>query len=122
MENHTSFGGLVRALREHMGKTIKDLASYMNWSIVYLSDIERGRRNPPAVDALKKMALFLQCNEDELIDSANKERKRVEIELKSGSINATDTALLLARRWSDLTEQQLSDIMEILKKKDANEQ
>ena len=121
MDNQSSFGGMVRALREGMGKTLKDFAAYMGWSIVYVSDIERGRRNPPSLDALKKMSSFLHCDEGFLIDKANKARNRVEIELK-GNPETINTALLLARRWSDLTEQQLSDITEIINKKDADEQ
>ncbi|MDR2489737.1 MAG: helix-turn-helix domain-containing protein [Desulfovibrio sp.] len=81
MRNPNSFGDLLRSMREQAGKTLKDLAGHMGWSIVYLSDIERGKRNPPNVGDVKKMAVALGIEAATLLDAANRQRNRVELNI-----------------------------------------
>jgi transcriptional regulator with XRE-family HTH domain len=108
-----TFGQLLRRCREDAGKTLKDAAASLGFSAVYLSDIERGRRNPPAAEAIKKIAAFIGCSASQLLDQADLDRKRVEIPLTSAA-TSNEAALALARRWTDLTEDQLQHIMNIL--------
>lgn len=116
MRNPNSFGDLLRGLRERAGKTLKDLAEPMGWSIVYLSDIERGKRNPPNTGDILKIALNLEVQATELLDSANRQRNRVELNFGGDDCVVTDAALMLARRWTDLTEDEAREIMKILDK------
>lgn len=117
MKSPNSFGDLLRELRQQAGKTLKGLAEHMDWSIVYLSDIERGKRNPPSVGDIKKMAIFLDIQADKLLDMANRQRNRVELNIESDDCVVTDAALMLARRWTDLTDDEAREIMEILNKR-----
>jgi Predicted transcriptional regulators len=114
MRNPNSFGDLLRSLREQAGKTLKDLAGPMGWSIVYLSDIERGKRNPPSTDDILKIAMALGVKATTLLDSANRQRNRVELNIGSEDCAVADAALMLARRWTDLTEDEAREIMKIL--------
>ena len=41
------FGATVREIREAAGTSLRELARRLGWSAAYVSDIERGRRNPP---------------------------------------------------------------------------
>ena len=119
MRNPNSFGDLLRSLRAHAGKTLKGFADHMGWSIVYLSDIERGKRNPPSIEDIRKMAVFLGSQATDLLDAANRQRNRVELNIGSDDCVVTDAALMLARRWTELTEDEAREIMKILDKQES---
>jgi transcriptional regulator with XRE-family HTH domain len=56
---------------------LKDIAKAMGVTATYLSDIIKGRRNPPEMKLLEKIAVVLKLNEverDELFDLAGRER------------------------------------------------
>ena len=53
----SSFGPFLRSVREKLGKTMKQVADLLEVSTVYISDIERGKRNPPSEDKIKKSIL-----------------------------------------------------------------
>ena len=116
-----TFGQRIRKLRETAKKSLKDLADAVGVSVVYISDIERGHRNPPHGDKLYKMADFFHLERKEVEEWALKERKRVELDLKDGNGPVSDAALALARRWDTLTEDEATEIIKILTKetKDA---
>ncbi|MGA2401955.1 MAG: helix-turn-helix transcriptional regulator, partial [Syntrophobacteraceae bacterium] len=84
MEQTTKrFGERLRELREGARKKLKDLAEVMDWSTVYISDIELGRRNPPSQEKILKISKFLGVHPKELLDYADREMKRVELELNA---------------------------------------
>lgn len=111
------FGAKIRHLREQAKKSMKDLANALGVSVVYISDIERGRRNPPQGDKLHKIADFLNISREEVETWALKERKRVELDLKSESGPISDAALVLARRWDSITDAEAEEILEIFNKR-----
>ncbi len=56
---------------------LKDIAKAMDVTATYLSDIIKGRRNPPEMKLLEKIAEVLMLNEterEELLDLAGRER------------------------------------------------
>ncbi len=56
---------------------LKDIADAMGMTASYLSDIVKGRRNPPEIHVLDKIALVLQLSPDEkeeMLDLAGRER------------------------------------------------
>jgi transcriptional regulator with XRE-family HTH domain len=112
------FGARLRELRERAGIRLNEIAAVVDWSVVYLSDIERGRRNPPEESKIRRIAEIIQANYAELVDLANKERKRVELDLDGKSPRIEMAALMLARSWKDLTEDQAIQIQKILEGKD----
>ncbi len=109
------FGARIRKLREQAKKSMKDLADAIGVSVVYISDIERGRRNPPQGDKLWGIADFLRLDRKEVEEWALRDRKRVELDLK-GDGPISDAALTLARRWDGITEDEAKEIMKILKR------
>ena len=44
---------------------LKDIAEAMGMTASYLSDIVKGRRNPPEMQILEKIAIVLQLTSDE---------------------------------------------------------
>ena len=115
-----SFGATLRRLRENANKTLKELANAMGVSVVYVSDIERGRRNPPQGEKLMQIANFFKMPVSELEDLADRERKRVELNLDSRTETVSDAALVLARRWDTITDEEASKILKILNKEDTH--
>ena len=56
---------------------LKDIAEAMGMTASYLSDIVKGRRNPPEIHIIDKIAAILQLSPDEkeeLLDLAGRER------------------------------------------------
>lgn len=47
------FGDYLKRLREEKGLNQADLAESINVSTVYICDIEKSRRNPPAIEKLR---------------------------------------------------------------------
>ena len=57
---------------------LKDIAEAMGMTASYLSDIIKGRRNPPEMQILDKIAIVLQLTPDEketMLDLAGRERE-----------------------------------------------
>ncbi len=85
------FGAFVDAKRRGRaedGKDImlKDIADAMGKTATYLSDIIKGRRNPPEMDLLEKIAQILRLNDEEkaeMFDLAGKDRNEVSPDLPS---------------------------------------
>lgn len=110
------FGQRLRLLREAAKKSLKEVADVLNCSVVYVSDIERGRRNPPSPEKIAKMAEVISAPVRELLDLANKERGRVELDLEGASPNLEEAGLVLARSWKNLSDEQVQKILEVLNK------
>lgn len=111
------FGAYIRRFREQANKSMRAMADAVGVSTVYISDIERGRRNPPQGEKLSKMADFLDIDIKDLQELAAKERRRVELELSENDGIISDAALTLARRWDSITDEEASQILKILSRR-----
>ena len=76
------FGRFIDAKRKGRGSggsdiLLKDIAAAMGVTATYLSDIVKGRRNPPEMEILKKISVILQLRDEEkaeMYDLAGRER------------------------------------------------
>ena len=76
------FGTYINEKRKGRGPggtdiLLKDIATAMGVTATYLSDIIKGRRNPPEKETLKKIAIALQLSPEErdhMYDLAGRER------------------------------------------------
>jgi transcriptional regulator with XRE-family HTH domain len=76
------FGSFIENKRKGRGIggediKLKDIADAMGMTASYLSDIVKGRRNPPEMQILEKIAVVLQLSPDEkeeMFDLAGRER------------------------------------------------
>ena len=83
------FGAFIDAKRRGRapdGKDImlKDIADAMDKTATYLSDIVKGRRNPPEMDLLERIAAVLHLNDEEkaeMFDLAGRDRNEVSPDL-----------------------------------------
>lgn len=78
------FGAFIARKRLEKDIKLRPIAEKLGVSITYLSDIIKGRRNPPDIDGLEKLAQALNLNEQErgeMLDLAGRERKQVSPDL-----------------------------------------
>lgn len=78
------FGAFIARKRLEKDIKLRPIAEKLGVSVTYLSDIIKGRRNPPDIDGLGKLAQALNLNEqerEEMLDLAGRERKQVSPDL-----------------------------------------
>jgi len=97
------FGEELRRLRGLAGLTLKDIADEFGWSIVYVSDIERGKRNPPDSRDIEKMMRRLGNPEalPDMIRLAVEARRSIEFEVNQASDPKQLDILLAFKRRID---------------------
>jgi transcriptional regulator with XRE-family HTH domain len=78
------FGAFIAQKRIEKDVKLKPMAEKLGMSVTYLSDIIRGRRNPPEISGLELLAEILLLNEEEknqMLDLAGRERNQVSPDL-----------------------------------------
>lgn len=78
------FGAYIAQKRLEKDVKLKPIAEKLGVSVTYLSDIIKGRRNPPDIEGLEALAeaLNLDAEEhDEMFDLAGRERNQVSPDL-----------------------------------------
>lgn len=74
------FGTFIAQKRLEKDVKLKPMAERLGVSVTYLSDIIKGRRNPPEIAGLDVLAKMLDLTEDEsaqMFDLAGRERNQV---------------------------------------------
>jgi hypothetical protein len=77
---YQNFGEFLQKKREAKQITLRKMAEMLKMSAPYLSDIEKGRRNPPEMDKLDLIAQILLLSDEErtvMLDLAGKMRNTV---------------------------------------------
>lgn len=77
---YQNFGEFLQKKREERQITLRGMAEKLKMSAPYLSDIEKGRRNPPEMDKLQLIAQILGLTDEEnaiMLDLAGKMRNTV---------------------------------------------
>ena len=75
-----SFGDFLQEKRKENELTLRTLAEKLGWSAPYLTDIEKGRRNPPDLEKLNMLADIFNLSEDEkkdMMELAGKKRETI---------------------------------------------
>ncbi len=78
------FGAFLAQKRLEKDVKLRPIADQLGISVTYLSDIIKGRRNPPEIDSLETLAKALNLNKverEEMFDLAGCERKQVSPDL-----------------------------------------
>lgn len=77
---YQNFGEFLQKKREAKQIALRKMAEMLKMSAPYLSDIEKGRRNPPEMDKLDQIAQILLLSDEErtvMLDLAGKMRNTV---------------------------------------------
>lgn len=77
------FGEKIREIRKGQGMSQRELAGRAGIDFTYLSKIENGRMEPPSEEAIRRVALALGADADELILLADKFPSDLAQELKT---------------------------------------
>jgi transcriptional regulator with XRE-family HTH domain len=110
-----TFGELVRTNRRRLNKSLQDVANALNISVVYVSEVERGKRPPFTNERLPVLADVLEIDLNELTKSAFLGRKMIELDPATTTDQTMDAMVALAR--GGLSDNQLKSILEILGQK-----
>jgi len=114
----TPFGKSVRKLRIDLGITLKSLAESIGKTSSYISAIETGKR-PITDDILEEVINFFRPTpevEKELRTAAEQTKGSVEINLSGKNQTARQAALLFARNFDELSEEDYEKIKQIIDK------
>jgi len=118
-----NFGEKMKTLRVEKGISLRKLAEAIDVSAPYLSDVERGQRNPLSAEHLYKVANVLGLNEDERRDlfdlaaSSRGEPVASDVILYAGEVKSVSAALRKARELNLGDEEWLQIIEEMEKKR-----
>ncbi len=88
--NVTNFGEFLQRKREEKQITLRKMADKLGFSAPFLSDVEKGRRNPPELSKLKQISEILGLTiEDEhaMYDLAGQKRETIAPDLPEYIIN-----------------------------------
>ncbi|MGO9454597.1 MAG: helix-turn-helix domain-containing protein [Candidatus Binataceae bacterium] len=113
----TRFGRYVRQQRVAAGRSLREVASALGISHVYLGEVERGVRGPLRPEhwsALLKAVPGLTREELERQAAAS---RPVEMDIADAPPRYQDLAMALARRLKnrDLTQSEISRLLKVLK-------
>jgi len=98
----SKFGDFITEKRKASGISLRGMAEELGIAAPYLSDIEKGRRNPPNIEMLEKIVSMLKLSDverDTMFDYAGEERNEVSPDLPEYIMDMPEarTALRKAR-------------------------
>ena len=97
------FGGELRRLRRAKELSLADLADAIKCSIVYISDIERGKRNPPSPQKIRNLLAKMREEDrlSEMLLLAAKSRQSIRISVEDKNDEVAEMLVALARRCDE---------------------
>jgi transcriptional regulator with XRE-family HTH domain len=110
------FGQLLKKARKSQTKTMREVASEAGLSVGYISDIEHGRRKPPAVEVVRKIERYLKVTNGTLVKAAGKEWD-LPTEAKTILMKRPELSMALLRASENLSEDDLTKLIRELGKK-----
>lgn len=120
-EQYKNFGDFLHQKRIAKGVSYRDLAAILNVSAPYISDIEKDRRNAPAMDKLERLAEYFSLSPDEkalMFDLAGEKKSEVAPDIP-GYIKEHDYVASALRTARDLgaSEKDWQDFVDELKRR-----
>jgi transcriptional regulator with XRE-family HTH domain len=109
------FGLALRKMREAKGMRLLDLAEHLDVSLPYLSDVERGRREPLSNDRIKLAALHLEGDALLLIEEAIRDRGFVTLPIDDRDNLRVKAAMMLVVALPDAGDDVVRKIINTLK-------
>ena len=109
----TKFGKEVRKLRIDIEMTLREMAAELRVTPAYLSGVETGRKHIGDQLVRSVIEIFARrgVNARHLMDAAARSRKEVKIRLQEARTDQVELAVALARRFQDLSPDQVQSIM-----------
>ncbi len=114
----TEFGKELRKLRIDRGDILKDMADKLNMTSSYLSAIECGKRNIPD-NLIKRLVELYKLSDEQkqtLCDAYDNSLNSISVDLTKANGEKRSLALRFARKFNDLDESTISEMMKLFKK------
>lgn len=113
----TEYGKAVRKLRIDLAMTLRDMAAELGLTPAYLSGVETGRK--PVGDRLVRDVITLLARRgvdaEHLMEAAVRSRKEVRLRVQEARDDQRELAVVLARRFSNLSPDEVKNIMVTIK-------
>ena len=112
----TAFGKVLRIIRINNNEILKDMAQKLGVTTSYLSAVETGKRNIPH-DWSDKIIRLYGLNPEEsanIKDAGWKSTNQLKIDIKEAEKSKREMALEFARKFDDLSEEEIRNIMFIV--------
>jgi len=121
---YTRFGEFVRILRIKHHEVMGDMAKMLGASLPFLSSVENGKKNVPTDWADKIAAHYgLTSSERRELDEAIEESKiQYKIPTQNAGYNQRRAAMQFARSFDEMDDETAMKILELLSKKDGDNQ
>lgn len=113
---NNKFGEFISEKRKSKKISLRKMADSLDLSPAYLSDIEKGRRNPPRIEILEKLSDLLGLSQgefDNMVDMASEARDEIPMDLPD-YIKNNELAKVALRKASRMTN--LKDSNNVTKK------
>ena len=112
----TELGKYLRKLRIDRGELLKDMAEQVGMTSAYLSSIENGKRNPPdgLIEKISEKYDLSKCEQDDLEDVLAMTRNEFGVSILNADTSRREMGLTFARRFDDLSDFQITEIINIL--------
>ncbi|MBA2595538.1 MAG: helix-turn-helix transcriptional regulator [Chloroflexia bacterium] len=110
------FADIIRRRRKELDLTLSDVAEGMEWSVPYVSELERGVKQPPPLERVELLAQILQIDPMMLRHEAELSRRTVELDLEGAGATHRQLAVLLHRRFQEgLSEDEALRLLEAVR-------
>lgn len=116
MTETKTYGALLREYRLAAGRTLEWVAERLAITPAYVSDIEHDRRAPWGPQRTMDAAVALGQEWNALMDARAHYYRQSVLPL-CGDATRDALALMLARRWRDLSEPQVDAITDVLEER-----
>lgn len=99
----SEFSDALKQARRNAGKKLRETSKHIGVSLSYMSDIERGHRNPPEPDVVRKLEKYLGVEDGRLVQLAQDVRQRRPTDLAQTIQQRTNLSELFfrIREYSD---------------------
>ena len=118
----TSFGKILRKIRIDHNEFLKDMADKLDVTVSYLSAIEHGKREVPNgwVNEIGELYNLSKQEINELDTALYESKKELVFNLSNLNDSKRKVAIAFAREFDDFSDEQISDMLNILKKMKTN--
>lgn len=113
----SSFGETLKKLRLERGLSIFHISNALGMSVAYLSDVERGARNPLSVDKIKVVADLLGIDPTDLIIRAGVDKGCFRFPLRNLTEAGMQFCILFMQLQESLTDKDFQALLAVIAKK-----
>lgn len=116
-------GVFLKKIRIEHNEVLFDMAKRLKVSTAFLSAVENGRKAAPLswIESIAQEYKLDVAQKEELVDVISESIKQVRMDTEHAPMNRRKCVLAFARKFDDISDEDIQDIMSILERGDASE-